>query len=402
MPNNGTHGRASPTTIGSILLVCLVVVTTGMAGLSLGQQQQSEQEPNNQQSAATQLEIPPNTPTNVNGVLGLGDEDWFEFDAQEGDTITIDYSGSAGEARLRGPDGTVLDAESSTIQRLQATAEQDGTHYIQLTTTAAANGDYSMEFRLQRADDENGGEETTTPDESSETDSSQSSDNADAPTRTEQDESTGEVTASGDQFADSCDAEGVQPVTPGTYSDLLTPVDGDVLLVNLSEGEFITVNVTYEGPESSNLAIVGSSTSFSAVNGSQVQTIPNTRATRTRAIAVAPGNTQFRVYAESDDGVCLNLYTVEEGLLPSNIGVSGGGGAGTWSLSFTANNPDPRRINQTQVPGDTQRSELASRIAELEQQIADLRERIARLEEQAAVGSNNTTAENWCSQGQPA
>lgn len=172
-----------------------------------------------------------------------------------------------------------------------------------------------------------------------------------------------------DAFADDCPT--AEPREPGTYSNVLSPRDRDVLRVNISSGDFIAVNLTYEGPNASSLAIYGNRTmvSFTTPNGSAIATHPDIRTRfgrgpvrvglnghgRVAGFAVGPGQVQFRVYTEGDH-LCLAFQTVARDddiadHFPNPQG-SAAGGAGTWTLSFA--------INDSEAPVMVSAQELAA------------------------------------------
>lgn len=372
--------------IGIIISIILLVGVSPMLTPVFAQEtQQSEEEPNNEQSEATEIMVG-NEAVEVNGVLSFGDEDWFVFELTEGSSITIDYSGAAGEARLLSPDNTTLDSESPTIHRLQATADATGTYYLQLDTVASANGDYTFTIDTDTAmeDTETKEDDSTTTPTDIAVNTSTSNQSSDSET--------------GDR-ADYCSEKGVQPVSPGSYSDHLSPIDRDVLVTNLNEDDFMTVNLTYDGAEDTRLAIYGDgdNVSFADSTGAPVENISNFGSEEgmstdlheegedqyIRSIFVAPGNTQFRVYTESD-GVCLGFHTLTEEMglndEEEDPESSEAGGAGTWSLSFTENDADAQRIESPESPTSAELADLEQRIEELEEQNEELQQRMNELE----------------------
>lgn len=211
---------------GLPVVIALIVVTAGVAGVAIGQE--SEEEPNNSQSTATPISIEAGEETVVNGILAFADEDWYSIEVEQGDRISVDYSGSPGRARIRTPDGTTLDAESPTINRLSATAAAAGTYYIQLTTIASANGDYSMTIRVQS-------NSTNDPE-------TQTNNSTDMTTPVDSDSTGDEVASPTGDWPDSC-SEAQLVGGSGTYKGAIdTPNDQDWLRIQLRQrGDYITL-----------------------------------------------------------------------------------------------------------------------------------------------------------------
>lgn len=180
-------------------------------------------------------------------------------------------------------------------------------------------------------------------------------------------------------YADYCDAKNATTISSGVRSDLLAPTDRDVVKPNISRGEYVTVNLSYDGPEGKHLLIYGSASevSFSAVNGSGPSDIPSSVPVEVinsyydsdnqlfessledlyktpqsgegyLLVAVQPGQTQFRVYAQRDNP-CFALQSAGKNYLYSDTVVSpkksADGGAGPWKLAFTVNNKTPPPIS---------------------------------------------------------
>lgn len=390
--------------IGIIAMVSIVLISQATFAF---QSQQSEQEPNNDRSRATTIDVSSGS-ASVSGILGFMDEDWFAFEVKRGDRISIDYTGSPGQARIYAPDGTVLDSESPFIRQLGATAPEPGTYYLQLTTVAAANGDYSFSVQVSSPSTTTVQPRTTT------------TTGRDVTTTTGRDTTTAQGTlttttasdrngdSSGDSFSDSCYPKSARSLPPGTYQDMLTPTDRDVIPIHLEKGEFITVNLTYNGPNESDLAIWGPSEnlSISSTSGGRINNIPNfqdfrgghadvlqgeefRRSEAVHRLWVKPGNTQFRVYAESRGIICLSLHTVwTEDRVEEPEG-SSDGGAGSWSLAYVKNEEELPNIATVPRSEQLQIMELESQVDTLEKQVDRLNSRVSRLENRT-----NTTTTN--------
>jgi hypothetical protein len=157
---------------------------------------------------------------------------------------------------------------------------------------------------------------------------------------------------------------------------MLSPADYDVIVFNVSDGDFMTVNISYAGQGNSELYVSGlSDLSYSTVTGERFETVSNVGERFGHDDFTIPsGNTQFRVYAESEP-ICLGLYTVPAENLDTGPGNSDAGGVGTWTLAYQANEADvPYAATQ---PGQRQLAALEARIQDLESRVAALERQLA-------------------------
>jgi hypothetical protein len=138
----------SPPAVATVAVLLLSgLLVAGLAGV--GTAQSTETEPNDDRTAGTPLGVDPGETVRVDGVLNAFDEDWLTFDARAGERLVVEADGTLAAARLRGPNGTVLDVQNPTVSRLDATAPTTGTYAVRLRGLAFGRTDYSLSVSRQ-------------------------------------------------------------------------------------------------------------------------------------------------------------------------------------------------------------------------------------------------------------
>lgn len=148
-----------------VVLVCLLIA--GASTIGVAQAQLQEDEPNDDNGAATPLED-----DETSGEIEVtGDEDWYEFDVEEGDSISLVYTGGTPNGILSvdlvGPDEETIDdayleSEGGRAQ-ITATAEQTGTYYTKVSFTGFADLDEPAAYTVTKESPETKELETATP-----------------------------------------------------------------------------------------------------------------------------------------------------------------------------------------------------------------------------------------------
>lgn len=120
----------------------------------------SENEPNENRTIATQLTLN----ASVEDTISLGDTDWYAFDLEEGDSISVRgtvSSAGGNNFNIRGPEDNILNGTQvgDGSFRIDATAPGNGTHYLTVSQSSAPGADYTLDVRTNGTasqSDENG------------------------------------------------------------------------------------------------------------------------------------------------------------------------------------------------------------------------------------------------------
>jgi PGF-CTERM protein len=230
----------------------------------------------------------------------------------------------------------------------------------------------------------------------------------------ESDRNTRQFQQGGDQWSDECNAE-TQQITPGTYSDTLSPDDVDVLIFeNLSKGEYAAITLQYSTGQSDSFVIdpqsgeFGRTGSITDQNGSRAKNIDEYGGyvAIDPIIPILAGNentAKFRFYREGSKPACLLLSTTS--------------GGGSWSLTFEKNTPQPPALGSanTSKQQDSEQdttnqskpaqpspetveqqnrtiNSLRKQLTEQNQTISDLREQLAQKNQ--TVAAQDKTIQN--------
>jgi uncharacterized coiled-coil protein SlyX len=210
-----------------------------------------------------------------------------------------------------------------------------------------------------------------------------------------------------------CDA-GTRQVSPGSYSDTLSPNDRDILVFNnLSKGEYAAITLQYTTGQPNSFVLDNANTverkgSITAQDGSSHRNIKQYHGHfgTDRDTAVLAGNkdtAKFRFYPEGSKSACL-IFRTESG-------------GGSWSLTFEKNTPQPPALGSanTSQQQDSEQdttnqskpaqpspetveqqnrtiNSLRKQLTEQNQTISDLREQLAQKNQ--TVAAQDKTIQN--------
>lgn len=347
-----------------VVVLCCFWLVTAMFAVSAQAVTQDSYEPNNNKDNAAEIE----TGTQISAILGWPDGDWYKFQAEEGDSISIEISGyNYGPASLIGPDGTQLDADSPQANRLSTTAEQAGTYYIKFGQVGSANGDYSFIVELSDSDDTNS-EAETSDENSSDENSDQSSEetNSEAETLAGTSGEEDSDRSSGDQWPDKCSVDNA-PLATGTYVGHIGPEDTDVITVDIGKGEYIAATLTVNSSDDEDYVRITtdhpgsefnepediSEARFSASDGSDPNSLTNRQnvhRSKSKRIDLTDETVQFRAYNTEGEGpMCFQMDTDESSVAD-------------WTLTFERNTPDPPAIDASdkQISGPEEQNQTTT------------------------------------------
>jgi len=158
---------------------------------------------------------------------------------------------------------------------------------------------------------------------------------------------TAPITASTDTSTQPADlpddCENAEVFEPGKYNGTLTPNDRDVFAVDISKGEYITLNISYSGAaetlsmSTDTVEDAFSPGTFTGPNGGEPRdTYGNKVYPHNDGLELNLGSPEstfnLRVYAEGEGPVCIRFRTADET-------------AGKWKLSFAESQQTAPSIN---------------------------------------------------------
>ena len=154
---------------------------------------------------------------------------------------------------------------------------------------------------------------------------------------------TAEVNQAGNtDWADEC--KDARPVPDGKYNGSIAPNEQDVFAVNLSDGGFIELNVSFTGGSDEFVVFTethedefsdGSVTASGGVpilDAFDSDTASSTHDGARTVLRKTSRTYQLRLYSEGPGPLCVQLNTNDHG-------------AADWRLSFTSTRPSPPPIN---------------------------------------------------------